>query len=70
MLSSDFQPKRFGLRYNPPTIGINMLNLKNKVLEYLNPGSGKLYHHKMKLLKLTADTPNNHAIDYLKKKHY
>ncbi|KAM3136862.1 hypothetical protein pb186bvf_011121 [Paramecium bursaria] len=57
--SKNFEPKRLGLKYNPPTI----------VLEYLQPQTGKLYHHKMKLLKLKPDTPANHALEYLRKKH-
>ncbi|KAL4480248.1 hypothetical protein ABPG74_020764 [Tetrahymena malaccensis] len=52
-------PKRFGLMYDPPTI----------TLEYLDPNSGKLYHHKMKLKKLQEDTDVKDAIDYLRKKH-
>lgn len=58
-LGKDIEPKRFALKYDPPTI----------VLEYLVPASGKLYHHKMKLLKLKQETKNKDAIDYLKKKH-
>jgi centrosomal protein CEP19 len=41
-----------------------------KVLEYMLPGNGKLYHHKMKMLKLQSDTPTKHVLEYLKKKHY
>lgn len=33
------------------------------------PSTGKLYHHKMKLRHLKADTKNEEAIDYLKKRH-
>ena len=39
------------------------------VLEYLVPSTGKLYHHKMKLRHLKADTKNEEAIEYLKKRH-
>lgn len=56
----DIIPKRFGLNFNPPTI----------ILEYLVPQSGKLYHHKMKILKLKYNTKPSDALDYLKKKHY
>jgi centrosomal protein CEP19 len=40
------------------------------VLEYLTQNTGKLYHHKMKMVKLQPETPTPHAIEYLKKKHY
>lgn len=33
------------------------------------PSAGKLYHHKMKLRHLKADTPTEEVIDYLKKRH-
>ncbi|CAK61229.1 unnamed protein product (macronuclear) [Paramecium tetraurelia] len=56
---SNMEPKRLAIRFDPPMI----------IVEYLQPSSGKLYHHKMKLLKLKPDTPINHALEYLKKKH-
>ena len=56
---SDFQPKRFALNYDPPMI----------ILEYLVPSTGKLYHHKMKLRTLKADTKTEEVIDYLTKRH-
>jgi hypothetical protein len=52
---SDFQPKRFALNYDPPIL----------ILEYLVPSTGKLYHHKMKLRKLTGSTTVPQAIKYL-----
>eukprot|EP00359_Climacostomum_virens_P010186 CAMPEP_0204914426 /NCGR_PEP_ID=MMETSP1397-20131031/12279_1 /ASSEMBLY_ACC=CAM_ASM_000891 /TAXON_ID=49980 /ORGANISM="Climacostomum Climacostomum virens, Strain Stock W-24" /LENGTH=174 /DNA_ID=CAMNT_0052085993 /DNA_START=3 /DNA_END=527 /DNA_ORIENTATION=- len=55
----DYQPKRFGLKYDPPTI----------VLEYLVPSTGKLYHHKMRLRHLTATTDVRQQLDYLKRRH-
>jgi len=57
--SNDYVPKRFGLKFDPPTV----------ILEYLIPSSGKLYHHKMKLLKLKGDSDTDDMIDYLKNKH-
>ena len=33
------------------------------------PSTGKLYHHKMKLRNLKADTKNEEAIEYLRKRH-
>jgi centrosomal protein CEP19 len=57
--SNDYVPKRFGLKFDPPTV----------ILEYLIPSSGKLYHHKMKLLKLKGDSDTYEMIDYLKNKH-
>jgi centrosomal protein CEP19 len=55
----DYQPKRFGLQYNPPMI----------VLEYLVPSTGKLYHHKMRLQRLTASSEAKTFLDYLRKRH-
>ena len=40
--SSDISPKRFGLKFNPPQI----------VLEYVEVSSGKLFHRVMGLSKL------------------
>jgi centrosomal protein CEP19 len=57
--NTDFAPKRFGLVYDPPTI----------ILEYLVPSSGKLYHHKMKMLKLKGDSDSQETVDYLRKRH-
>jgi len=57
--ANDYVPKRFGLKFDPPSI----------ILEYLIPSSGKLYHHKMKLLKLKGDSDTFEMIDYLKNKH-
>jgi len=56
---NDYVPKRFGLRYNPPTI----------IVEYLVPSSGKLYHHKVKIPHLNADSDTLDTLDILKKKH-
>jgi centrosomal protein CEP19 len=55
----DYQPKRFGLQYNPPMI----------VLEYLVPSTGKLYHHKMRLHRLTASADPQPFLEYLKNRH-
>ena len=52
---SDFQPKRFALSYDPPTI----------VLEYMVPSTGKLYHHKMRLRQLQKDSKVEDMMDYL-----
>lgn len=48
---------------------INNYFLLKIVLEYLIPSAGKLYHHKMKLMKLKPDSEVSDALDYLKKKH-
>jgi len=56
---NDYVPKRFGLRYNPPTI----------IIEYLVPSSGKLYHHKVKVSNLKADSDTKDTLETLKKKH-
>lgn len=55
----DYQPKRFGLKFDPPTI----------VLEYLVPSTGKLYHHRMRLRHLTAESDIRQQLDYLKRRH-
>ena len=55
----DYMPKRFGLKYDPPTI----------VLEYMVISLGKLYHHKMKLLRLKPDSDINEMVDYLYSRH-
>jgi centrosomal protein CEP19 len=55
----DYMPKRFGLKYDPPTI----------VLEYMVMSLGKLYHHKMKLIRLKPDSDVNEMIDYLYNRH-
>ena len=56
---SDFQPKRFALNYDPPMI----------ILEYLVPSTGKLYHHKMKLRRLTGKSTVAETLKYLEKRH-
>jgi centrosomal protein CEP19 len=57
--ANDYVPKRFGLRYNPPTI----------IVEYLVPSSGKLYHHKIKIPHLKADSDTWDTLDIIKKKN-
>ena len=56
---SDFQPKRFALSYDPPTI----------VLEYLVPSTGKLNHHKMRLRNLTKESKIDEMMVYLEQRH-
>jgi len=58
--ANDYVPKRFGLKYSPPTI----------IVEYLVPSSGKLYHHKFKISNLKADSDTWDTLDALKKKHH
>jgi centrosomal protein CEP19 len=55
----DYQPKRFGVKFNPPMI----------VLEYLVPSTGKLYHHKMKLRDLTKSSDPYHYLEHIKRRH-
>jgi len=59
MSLSDFDPKRLALAYDPPTI----------VLEYLVQSTGKLYHHKMRLRQLRADSNIEEMMQYLEKRH-
>lgn len=39
------------------------------VLEYLVPSTGKLYHHKMKMRRLTGNSTVKEALTYLHKRH-
>lgn len=55
----DYQPKRFGLKYNPPTI----------ILEYLVPSTGKLYHHKMRVRNLSANADEGQILTYIRHRH-
>ena len=55
----DYIPKRFGLAYNPPQI----------VVEYQKPSSGKLYHHKIKLQKLSSKSKISEIIEDIYKNH-
>ena len=55
----DFHPKRFGLTYSPPKI----------VLEYIVPSTGKLYHHNMRLTRLTPADDTGRWVEYLCRKH-
>jgi len=57
---NDYQPKRFGLKYNRPGI----------ILEYLVPSSGKLYHHKIKLNNLKTDSNIAEVMKEVYEKHY
>ena len=56
---TDYIPKRFGLTYNPPQI----------VVEYQKPSSGKLYHHKIKLHKLSPKSKISEIIEDIYKNH-
>lgn len=50
-------------------ISNDVIDLWFIVLEYLVPSTGKLYHHKMKLRQLKAETSTEEVIEYLKKRH-
>lgn len=63
---SDYLPKRFALKYDPPTISKMLLTL---VLEYMVRSTGKLHHHKMKILRLTAESSTDETYDYLLSRH-
>jgi|TARA_B110001450_G_C17444568_1_gene409347 hypothetical protein len=66
---SDFHPKRFALNYDPPMISkfplFAISFYEFIVLEYLVPSTGKLYHHKMKLRRLTGSSTVKEAMTYL-----
>lgn len=53
----DYDPRRFGLKFNPPTI----------ILEYMS--HGKLYHHKLRLRKITAHSDIKEELTTLRYKH-
>lgn len=57
--SNDYEPKRFGLRYNPPQI----------VIEYFKPSIKKLFHHKIRLYKLKQDSKIEDIVKELFEKH-
>ena len=59
ILPGDYQPRRFGLKYNPPMI----------VLEYLIPSNGKLYHHRMRVHKLEKTSKIEDITYQLIKRH-
>jgi len=56
---NDYVPKRFALRFNPPSI----------IVEYLVPSSGKLYHHKMRISNLKANSNKMEVFKAIQKKH-
>lgn len=55
----DFEPKRFALSYDPPTI----------ILEYMVASTGKLYHHKMRIKQMTKESKIDDMMDYLANRH-
>ena len=57
--TNDYQPRRFGVKYNPPMI----------VLEYLVPSSGKLYHHRMRLSRLEKALNIKVMVNTISEKH-
>ncbi len=67
--SSDYVPKRFGLKYNPYQIS-KLDFLTGLVLEYQVKSTGKLYHHKIKLFKLQADSNIKDTMKEIYEKHY
>ena len=57
---TDYVPKRFGLKFGtPPTI----------ILEYLVPSTGKLFHHKMRIRNLKAESDIEEIVAGIIKKH-
>ena len=55
----DYDPKRFGLSYDPPQI----------IIEYQKPSSGKLYHHKINCYSFTESSKISEIVDEIYKKH-
>jgi hypothetical protein len=39
------------------------------VLEYLVPSTGKLYHHKMKMIRLKPESDTDEMVTYLMQRH-
>ena len=56
---NDYDPKRFGISYNPPQI----------VVEYNKVSRNKLYHHKIKIKNLSKETKISDIVDEIYKKH-
>jgi hypothetical protein len=56
---SEIQPKRFALDYQNSAL----------IMEYLVPGTGKLYLHKMRIRESLLSTPAEHIYNSLRKKH-
>lgn len=52
MSCDDLRPKRFGLKYNPPTL----------ILEYLVPSTGKLLHRRMSLKPSRLKSMEPHGV--------
>ncbi|EAR83112.2 hypothetical protein TTHERM_01016150 (macronuclear) [Tetrahymena thermophila SB210] len=52
-------PKRLALSYQVPTI----------IIEYLVPKTGKLYHHKIKIRELKADSNKEKVLKQIKRRH-
>eukprot|EP00397_Hematodinium_sp_SG-2012_P026683 GEMP01027982.1.p1 GENE.GEMP01027982.1~~GEMP01027982.1.p1 ORF type:complete len:159 (+),score=43.51 GEMP01027982.1:50-526(+) len=56
----DLKPKRFGLKFNPPTL----------ILEYLVPSTGKLFHRRMSLKAARLKKMDPHRVaEKLKEKN-
>lgn len=56
---NDYEPRKFGLKYDPPQI----------ILEYFIPSMNKLKHHKIKLLKLRKDSKIEDILKEIYEKH-
>ena len=56
---TDYEPKRFGLIYDPPMI----------ILEYSRTSTGKSYHHKIRLRRLTGISDPQAILEYIKATH-
>lgn len=56
---NDYEPRRFGLKYDPPQI----------IMEYFVPSSNKLKHHKIKLPKLKPESKIDEIIKEIYEKH-
>ena len=67
IIPTNYLPKRFGLRYNPPSIGNYCII---SVIEYQIPTSGKLYHHKIRINKLKSDSSIQEIMKEIYEKHF
>ena len=56
---SDYQPKKFNLKFNPPII----------ILEYITPSSGKLYTHNIRIKNLMPNSDMEKVIKQIYEKH-
>jgi len=71
--NNDYMPKRFGLNFSPPQISnysLLIIYYFILVLEYLVQSTGKLYHHKIKIHKLSSESNIQEIMKEVYEKNY